>query len=220
MSEGWSASPPTALGRLKGLARSTKPRERCELCGEALGPEHEHLLQPEIRRLMCACNACAFLFDQPEAGKYRRVPRRVRLLDPFELDDALWDELRLPINLAFFYHSTAAGRVVATYPSPAGPMDSLLSLESWSELERRNPILATLQPDVEALLVERLGPRSNSPNDQPFYALAPIDKCFELVGLLRMHWRGLSGGTEVWREIAAFFERLRARAEGTSTCPN
>ena len=172
-------------GGSKGSLARPSRAERCELCGEALGPEHEHLLQPEIRRLMSRrCNACAFLFDQPEAGKYRRVPRRVRLLDPFELDDALWDELRLPINLAFFYHSTAAGRVVATYPSPAGPMDSLLSLESWSELERRNPILATLQPDVEALLIERLGPRSNSPNDQPFYALAPIDKCFELVGSL------------------------------------
>jgi hypothetical protein len=44
------------------------------------------------------------------------------------------------------------------------------------------------------------------------YFLAPIDACFELVGLIRLHWRGLSGGTEAWREIEAFFARLRERS--------
>ena len=48
--------------------------------------------------------------------------------------------------------------------------------------------------------------------DRRLYYLAPIDVCFELVGLMRMHWRGLSGGEEVWREIDQFFERLQARA--------
>jgi hypothetical protein len=30
-----------------------------------------------------------------------------------------------------------------------------------------------------------------------------------IVGTIRMHWRGLSGGEEVWREIEKFFARLR-----------
>ena len=33
------------------------------------------------------------------------------------------------------------------------------------------------------------------------YYIVPIDECYRLVGLIRMHWRGLSGGTEVWKEI-------------------
>jgi len=32
------------------------------------------------------------------------------------------------------------------------------------------------------------------------------------VGLIRTHWRGLSGGTEVWREIGSFFAALKKRA--------
>jgi hypothetical protein len=44
----------------------------------------------------------------------------------------------------------------------------------------------------------------------------PISDCFELVGLIRTRWRGLTGGREVWEEIARFYEGLdrRARAAG------
>jgi hypothetical protein len=41
----------------------------------------------------------------------------------------------------------------------------------------------------------------------------PIDECYKLVGLIRAHWRGLSGGTEVWREIQSFFSALKKRAQ-------
>jgi len=33
-----------------------------------------------------------------------------------------------------------------------------------------------------------------------------------LVGLIRAYWRGLSGGTEVWREISAFFAALKMKS--------
>ena len=56
-------------------------------------------------------------------------------------------------------------------------------------------------PDVEALLANRVG-------DKRAYFIAPIDKCYELVGTIRKHWKGLSGGEEVWREIDEFFTRL------------
>ncbi|HEX8896401.1 MAG TPA: DUF5947 family protein, partial [Terriglobales bacterium] len=45
------------------------------------------------------------------------------------------------------------------------------------------------------------------------YYIAPIDACYRLVGLIRLHWHGLSGGEEVWREIDNFFAELRAQAE-------
>ena len=60
------------------------------------------------------------------------------------------------------------------------------------------------------LLVNRVGhARGSSPAE---YYLVPIDECYKLVGLIRTHWRGLSGGTEVWREIGAFFAALKKRA--------
>ena len=44
------------------------------------------------------------------------------------------------------------------------------------------------------------------------YYLLPIDQCFKLVGLVRMHWRGLSGGQELWQAIEQYFAALTARA--------
>jgi hypothetical protein len=80
-------------------------------------------------------------------------------------------------------------------------MESLLDLEYWDAIVDRNPVLKNLQLDVEALLVNRL-------TNPPRYYLTPIDRCFQLVGLIRSHWRGLSGGSEVWEEIGSFFECL------------
>jgi hypothetical protein len=66
-------------------------------------------------------------------------------------------------------------------------------------------VLGGMERDVEALLVNRVrGARE--------HFLVPIDECYSLVGLIRMHWRGLSGGREVWEEIGRFFEELRERS--------
>jgi hypothetical protein len=86
----------------------------------------------------------------------------------------------------------------------------LLSLDTWVDIVERNPILADMKPDVTALLVNRVGyGRSASPAQ---YYLVPIDECYKLVGLIRTYWRGLSGGTEVWREIGAFFTELKRKS--------
>ncbi len=181
---------------------ATTPLEHCDLCNNPVGVTHQHLFDPGTRRLMCSCDGCAILFPGGET-KYVRVPRRVRRLDDFCMSDAQWDSLYIPIGLAFFSHHSPAKRVVAMYPSPAGSTESALALDSWSELEQQNPILTTMQPDVEALLVNRVkGTRA--------YYLVPIDKCYELVGTVRTHWRGLSGGSTVWDAIDRFFDRLAA----------
>ncbi len=119
------------------------------------------------------------------------------------MSDAEWDELAVPIGLAFFVQSTPAKKVVALYPSPAGIMESLLSFESFQRLSEGNPCLIRMEADVEALLVNRLGTARE-------YYLTPIDVCFKLAGLVRLHWRGLSGGTKVWEAIESFFEKLKA----------
>ena len=78
------------------------------------------------------------------------------MLRDFALDDQQWDSLLIPISLAFFFHSSSAGRVLAYYPSPAGATESLLDLEYWDAIAERNPVLKRMEPDVEALLVNRV----------------------------------------------------------------
>jgi hypothetical protein len=179
------------------------PTEQCDLCSLPVGPEHQHLVEPASRKIVCACEACALLFSGQAGTKYKRVPRRARYLPDFEMTDAQWDSLMVPISMAFFFHSTPMGKVIALYPSPAGPTESLLEFDTWDEVARTNPILREMEPDVEALLVNRV----RNANE---YYVAPIDECYKLVGLIRAHWRGLSGGTEVWKEINDFFKRLKA----------
>ena len=79
-------------------------------------------------------------------------------LAELELADELWARFAIPIGLAFFFRSSAAGGVVALYPSPAGATECELDLAAWERARRRQPGAATsLEPDVEALIVNRLG---------------------------------------------------------------
>jgi Family of unknown function (DUF5947) len=202
--------------RLRSLAqRSAREREaaaeRCEMCGAPLASEHRHLMDLSRRELKCACRACAILFDRKAAGAghYRLVPdRRLRLVD-FDLDDVAWEELRIPVDMAFFFHDAREGKVMAFYPGPMGATESLLGLEAWEALAAANPLLRTMESDVEALLVNRArGARQQW--------IVPIDDCYGLVGLIRTHWKGLTGGKPVWEEIARFYERLDRRSRPAS----
>lgn len=190
------------------LRRFIRPREaveQCELCSVGLAPEHGHLFELQKREIRCACDACAFLFSNSADGRFLRIPRDASYLTDFQISDQEWNGLYLPIQLAFLFWSTSENRVVAMYPSPAGAMESLLRLDAWNDIAEENPVLKTMRPDVEALLVNRTGDRRE-------YYIAPIDACYKLSGLIRMNWRGLSGGSEVWSEIDAFFASLKARS--------
>jgi uncharacterized protein DUF5947 len=201
-----------ATPRLRNLAqRSAAEREavaeRCELCASSIPNDHRHLLDQRNRELICVCRPCSLLFDREAAGagKYRLVPERRLRLPGFRLDDLEWERLRIPVDIAFFFHNSDAGRVMAYYPGPMGPTESQLELASWAEIERANPVLETMAPDVEALLVNRArGARSQW--------LVPIDECYALVGVMRTRWRGFSGGRELWEHIDRFFAELDAKA--------
>jgi hypothetical protein len=191
------------------LRRFVRPRtvaaERCDLCGAELAQEHTHLFEPPTRQLFCSCEACAILFSGQTGTKYKRVPRRVRYLADFRLTDAQWESLLIPIGMAFFFHSSPAGKTLALYPSPAGATESLLDLSAWTSVVEENPALRELEPDVEALLVNRVRGAAD-------YYIAPIDECYKLVGLIRAGWRGLSGGAEVWKAIEEFFVELKQKS--------
>jgi hypothetical protein len=193
---------------IKTLRRFRRPatlQEQCEFCRVSLFPNHRHLLEISSSRIICTCDPCALRFQEVIGGRFKLIPREVWSLSQFNLSDVEWEDLALPINLAFFFYSTPEKKMKALYPSPAGATESLLPLTAWNALAEKNPRLTTMRSDVEAFLVNRVG-------NQRAYYVVPIDVCFELVGTIRMHWRGLSGGDAVWQKVEALFDRLSADA--------
>jgi Family of unknown function (DUF5947) len=211
MSTGTTSTTDPAFATLRQFARSKRPLERCELCSPGLAQEHPHLVEVALRQIVCACEACATLFDGMAGGKYKRVSRRAQLLADFQMTDGQWESLLIPINMAFFFRSSTEDRTVTLYPSPAGAVESLLPLDAWTEIVQENVVLRELRSDIEALLVNRVGHAHELSRAE--YYIAPIDDCYRLVGLIRANWKGLSGGSEVWVEIGRFFSGLRSRAD-------
>lgn len=184
--------------------------EQCELCSAVVPSGHQHLLDTAARRLVCSCRACATLFSDATIGgrSLRLIPSDVRRMNQMNDADLFWAELGIPVDLAFFFYDTSAARTVALYPSPMGATESQLSLDAWGRFTAANPALASILPDVEALLVNRTKQRNE-------HWIAPIDACYTLAGIIRTNWKGLGGGDDVWRELDRFFDDLRARAHPT-----
>lgn len=202
-----SASFINQLRRLRGSRPQAPAEERCDFCAAPIPSQHSHVVHAENRSLLCACRPCYLLFTAQGAagGKYRAVPERYLDLGDRVLQPGQWDRLQVPVDLAFFFFNSSLGRTVAFYPSPAGATESLLPLATWEEIVRASPVVAALTPDVEALLVWK------RPAGCASYVV-PIDACYELVGIVRRHWRGFHGGEEAWQAIEAFFARLAARS--------
>jgi hypothetical protein len=187
----------------RATARPPRPVERCDLCTTEVPPDHRHLLQLEERQILCACESCfALRSGEPQ---FRPTGNRVLWLEDFELADDVWAEFGIPIGLAFLFRSTVAQQVVALYPSPAGATESELELGSWSRLVEANPVLETLAADSEALIVNRLA-------DPGQFAIAPIDRCYALVGLVKLRWEGINGGRGLADAVSEYFDALRADA--------
>ncbi|MCP9486469.1 MAG: DUF5947 family protein [Gaiellaceae bacterium MAG52_C11] len=201
-----------AIRELRRLAnRQLEPaaaEERCDMCSATIPADHRHLLHVEERRIVCTCETCRALFAGD--GPYRPTGSRTVWLDDFDLPEELWASFRIPIGLAFFFESSTAASsdgnsVVAFYPSPAGTTECELDLGPWESLVAANPVLDGLEPDAEALIVNRLGGARQ-------HAIVPIDECYRLVGLVRVSWEGISGGAQIEPAVAGFFAELRAKA--------
>jgi hypothetical protein len=201
------SDPLGVLQRLRQAPARPRPGECCDMCGEPVADEHEHVVNTDSRSLMCTCRGCWLLFTSNGAGggKYRAVPDRYLDLGALSVAPGSWDELQIPVSVAFFFRNSTLGSVAAFYPSPAGATESLLPLDAWDRLVADNDVLCTMEADVEALLVRR-----DSEHKDAY--LVPIDACYELVGELRRLWKGFDGGTEAHDAMDSFFGRLRERA--------
>ena len=203
------AGPLAVLRRIRRPPSPPRPGEACDLCGAVIGERHGHLVDVQDRRLLCACRACALLFDGQGAGglRFRAVPDRRVALGAAGLTPAEWDALDIPVGIAFVFFNSVLGQAVACYPGPAGATEHTLPDGAWARLVGAHRALDALAPDVEALLVRDV-------RGSPACFIVPIDACYELVGELRRCWRGFDGGSEAHARLDAFFDELGARATG------
>lgn len=203
-------SPLFVLRRIAARPPPPPPGETCEMCAEAIAEQHQHVVDVTSRSLMCTCRACYLLFTAEGAQlRYRSVPDRYLAFPEFQLGPGQWDQLEIPVGLAFFFHNSAMGKTIAFYPGPAGATESELPLDAWSMVTQANPQLGLLSPDVEALLVRTPGRGTGEVSCH----LVPIDACYELVGQLRTVWRGFDGGSEARARIDEFFAMVAKRSK-------
>jgi hypothetical protein len=183
------------------------PGDHCEMCAAPMGHAHSHVVDLRNRALMCTCRPCALLFDRPGADlAFKTVPDRYLRFPDFALSSGQWDDLAIPVGIAFLFSHSSLGKVVAFYPGPAGATESELPLDAWQDIVAANPALETLVDDVEALLLRK------GESDADCF-LVPIDACYELVGHLRTLWKGFDGGGEVHRQLEVFFDDIITRSK-------
>jgi hypothetical protein len=198
-----SSAPRATDGVAPGGSAADPEQEHCDLCGLTIPPDHRHLLHLVNRSIVCSCEGCWAM--RAGEGDYRPVGNRTLWLEELTIPDDLWAGFQIPIGLAFFMHSTVTECIVAMYPSPAGATESELHFESWQRMRQLNPVLETLEPDVEGLIVNRI-------LDPPVYVIAPIDRCYALTGAVKLAWEGISGGSGVDHAVTRFFEELKSTA--------
>jgi len=177
---------------------------KCDFCGSGIADEHEHLIDIQKGKVLCACESCSVTESKEQI---KRVPKRYLYLDSFNMPEEVWGVFEIPINLAFFYRSPIKGRTVSVYPSPLGAIEGKSSTIAWNELLELNPILEQIEEDVEALMVNK----TMTPNE---YYIAPIDECYKLIGLMRSSWKGITGGTAAYEAIKDFFANLKQKCLG------
>ena len=209
--------PATLPERLSTSARdgATPGESRCEFCAVGIDEGHGHVVDVRRRSLLCVCRACYLLFRQGSAGgaRFRSIPDRYVRIAATAAAGEVWDALQIPIGLAFFFTTGMTGRTVGFCPSPAGATTECeFTPEAWRDVVESIPQIASLSPDVEALLVRRSESRTDA-------LIVPIDACYELVGRIRRSWRSVHGGDEVQDEVDGFFARADDLAAGVARIP-
>ena len=86
----------------------------------------------------------------------RRVPRRIRLIRDFHAPDQLWEDLSIPIDMAYFYQDSVAGRAKASIRVRRAPPNRCWRWPRGGNW-RHNPILTRWRRMSKRLLANRLG---------------------------------------------------------------
>lgn len=207
--------PSAMLAKLRALVTGA-PNEECELCSRVIAEDHEHLLEPDARRVLCACAACAARHSPGaprSSARYLKVESRVSSLDEVQIDEVAWAELQVPASVGFFAVRSRTGEVVATFPGRAAMIETFVPLKAWGALERQFPVLKSLLPDIEGLLFRRTARHRR-------FLRASIDHCYELSSLLRESESPCAAQDAP--VVQVFFDRLErstGRAHGSRARP-
>jgi hypothetical protein len=180
--------------------------ERCGICDADIEDRHGHVVDRHNQQLVCTCRACYLLFTgEWNGGRFRAVPERYLTDSRHPLTAAAWEQLQVPVGMAFFIRGMAGREVAAFYPSPAGATECMLDLAAWNRLVEELPLFAAVEPEIEAILVRRT---EGGHGDGVRAYLVPVDACYELVGSMRMNWHGFDGGAEAKAQIDEFFDSV------------
>ena len=180
------------------------PGSAARCAPQPIADEHQHVVDLESRSLMCTCRPCYLLFTDEQAElRYRAVPDRYLSFPGFVLGQARLGRAADPgrAGVPVPQHGAGPGRRVL--PEPGRRHRVRAAAGGVGPHRGGQPRrCALLLPDVEALLVRGDRPRA----DADFSChLVPIDACYELVGRMRMTWRGFDGGQEARAAIDEFF---------------
>ncbi len=89
------------------------------MCAAAIGEPHQHVVDLDSRALMCTCRPCYLLFTDDRATlRYRAVPDRYLSFPDLSVDGRAWDELQIPVGLAFLFHNSVLGPDGRVLPGP------------------------------------------------------------------------------------------------------
>ena len=125
--------------------------ERCEMCAEPIADGAPARGGPGEPRPDVHLPGCYLLFTAEDAElRYRAVPDRYLSFPDFDLDARQYDELEIPVSLAFLFHNSVLDRVVAFYPGP-GRRDRVRAAAGGLDPDRRG------QPRAGAAAARRRG---------------------------------------------------------------
>ena len=191
-----------ARGAARRAADPAAARASTASCARSsLAEDHRHLLDLEERRIVCVCPNC-WSMRSGDASSGRRLAHA--WLDDFELSDELWAAFQIPIGLAFFMRSRRPAGSSAV-PEPGGRHRVRARPRAWDRARGG-------QPGARAARARRRGADRQPPARPAAYAIAPIDRCYRLVGIIKANWEGISGGARSRRRRRRFFDDLRAAA--------
>ena len=193
----------TSIARLRQFADRTNTHLACDLCRSEVNEKHRHLLELSSRQIWCDCDACCLLFSESGENRFRLIPQRVTKLE-IDFDDAAWTKLGIPIGLAYF-QIRAPDQWLVGYPSPAGAVMASVEEEARNVLLMANTLVESLQREVEALVINR-----TSTEHQAF--IVPLDRCYQLIGIIRQNWEGWTGGPRINKQVDLYFDQLEEAA--------
>ena len=143
----------------------------------------------------------------PATAAYRPTGTRTRLARRASTSRRALGVVPDPDRPRFFFLEHAlggGGRRALPEPGRARPSASSTSAPWAASSSPRTPCSTSLEPDAEALIVNRLA-------EPPQHAIAPIDECYRLVGLVKRAGRGSPAAAARPRR-RGFFAELRERA--------